>query len=111
MNVHNKTSPDDSTTHSNQLGGVMVRVPNSIVEGCGFDPWPIKPKTLKLAFSAFLLSLQHFGIRSKTGQPRVRIMCLGKVACLPADFYFCELVCKKSGLACPSSTKQDSFII
>ena len=44
----------------------------------------VKPKALKLVFAASLLSMQHL-VRSKTGRPSVKIMCLGKVAYLPTD--------------------------
>ena len=66
-------------TRQDRLGRVMVSVLSSTAEGRG-----IKPKTLKLVFAASPLSTQHYGVRAKSGRPRVKIMCPGKVACLPA---------------------------
>ena len=80
-------------------------------EGCGFDPLRVKLKTLKLVFAASSLSTQHLGVRAKTGRTRVRIICLGKVACLPVDCRFRGVAREKSGSNCRSSTKQDLFII
>ena len=57
----------------------------------GSIPSHVKTKTLKLVFAASPLSTQHLGVRAKTGQSRVRKMCLGKVACLPMDCCFHEL--------------------
>ena len=57
----------------------------------GLIPSRVKPKTLKLVFAASLLSTQQLGLRAETGSPQVRIMCLGTVACLPADFSSCGL--------------------
>ena len=45
------------------------------------------------------------------GRPIVKIMCLGKVARLPANCCFRELARSKSGSACRSSTKHGSLII
>ena len=42
-------------------------------------PGRVKPKTLKFIFAASPQSTKHLGVRAKTGQPRVRILCLGKV--------------------------------
>ena len=63
-------------------------------EGHGIDPWPGQTKDIKLVFSASPLSTQHLGVREKTGQPRIRIMCLGKLACLPVDCCIRELALK-----------------
>ena len=62
------------------------------------------PKTLKLVFAASPLHTQYLGVRAKTGRPRVRTMCLSKVACLPVD---CITAC----LACLSEVQsRTSFI-
>ena len=45
----------------------------------------VKPKTIKLVFVAFLLSIQHKGERAKTGWLGIVIMCQSVVTCLPAD--------------------------
>ena len=67
----------------------MARVLASSAEGRGFDR--VKPNTLKLVLAASPLSTQHLGVRAKTDRPKVRIKCLGKVACLLADCCFREL--------------------
>ena len=68
------------------LGGVMVNVLALSAEGRRLEPWPGQTKDLmKLVVAASPLSTQHKGVRAKTGWLRVRIMCLGKVACLTAD--------------------------
>ena len=48
----------------------------------GLIPGEFKSKTFKLVFAATRLSMQHLGVRAKTGGPRIRIMCLNKEACL-----------------------------
>ena len=89
----------------------MVSVLASSAGGRGFDPRPVQTKDIKIGICCF--SARHAALRSKSTDwlSRVRIMCLGKVACLPADCCFRELARKKSDSACQSSTKQDSFII
>jgi hypothetical protein len=42
---------------------------------CVFEPEGVKPKTIKLAFVASLLSTQHEGERAKTGWLIIRILC------------------------------------
>ena len=76
-----------------QVGGFIISVLALSAEHQGFNPFQIKPKTLKLVFAASPLSAQHLGVRAKTGWPRVRIMYVIKVACLPADCCFCEPAC------------------
>ena len=71
-----------STLLYDHLGGVMFSVLASSKEGRGLIPSWVKLKTLKLVFAASQLSTQ----------PRVRIMCLAKVACFPSDCCFRELV-------------------
>ena len=60
----------------------MVSVRATNAEGHWIDHWLSQTKGIKLVFAAFLLSTQNLGVRAKTGQPRVRIVCLGKVAFL-----------------------------
>ena len=76
------------------FGGVMVSVLASSAGGRGFDPRPGQTKDIKIGICCF--SARHAALRSKSKDwlPRVRIMCLGKVACLPADCCFRELARK-----------------
>jgi hypothetical protein len=53
--------------------------------------YQVKPKTIILVFSAFLLSMQYSGVRVKTGFLRIRFMCPSKVTCLLEDCCFSEL--------------------
>ena len=69
----------------------MVCVLASSAEVRWFDPRSGQTKDLKIGICCFPLSRQHLGVRTKTGRPRVRVMGLSKVACLPVDFCFCEL--------------------
>ena len=46
----------------------------------------VKPKTIKLAFAAYLLGTEHLGIRAKTGWLGIRIMCPSGATCLCADY-------------------------
>jgi hypothetical protein len=48
------------------------------------------PKTIKLTFVASPVSLQHLGIRSKTGWLGIRQMCQSEATCLPVDCCFSE---------------------
>ena len=66
----------------NRLGGVIVNVVASRQKVMGSIHAQVKPKTLKLVFSASPLSMQHLRVRAKTGRPIVRIMCLGKLSLL-----------------------------
>ena len=72
----------------------MVSVLASSAGGRGFDPRPGQTKDIKIGICCF--SARHAALRSKSKDwlPRVRIMCLGKVACLPADCCFRELARK-----------------
>ena len=48
----------------------------------------VKPKTIKLIFSASLLSTQYLGIGAKTSCLGIRIMCLSGMTCLTMDCLF-----------------------
>jgi hypothetical protein len=50
----------------------MVSVLASSAVDRGFKPRSVKPKTIKLVFVASPLSMQHLGIRAKTGWLRIR---------------------------------------
>ena len=67
----------------------MVSMLASSDEGRGFDPRPGQTKDISIAASP--LSTQHLRVRTKTRRLRVRIMCLGKMVCHPADCCFREL--------------------
>ena len=69
----------------------MVSVPAASAEGRVFAPRPGQTKDIKLVSVVSPLSMQHLGLRAKTGRPKFRIMCLGKVACIPVDCCFREL--------------------
>jgi diaminopimelate decarboxylase len=58
----------------------------------------VKPKIIKLIFVtiASRLSMQHLGVRAKTGWLRIRIMCLYGETCLSADCCFSELALKNT---------------
>ena len=73
------------------LGDVMVSLLASSAVGCGFEPRPGQTKDLKIDIAASQLGTQHLGVRAKTGWPRVKIMRLGKLACLAANCRFCDL--------------------
>ena len=45
----------------------MVSVLTLSAEGPGFDPWPGQTKDIKVVFDASPLSMQHLGVRAKTG--------------------------------------------
>ena len=79
------------------LNGVMIRLLATSAKGPGFYPQYGQTKTLKFVFAASLLSMQYLGVRANIGQSRVRLMCFGKVACLPRNCCFHELTHKKSG--------------
>ena len=53
------------------------------VEGCGFNGWMGQTKDIKIGVYCFFA--KHTALKSKTGCPRVTIMCLSKVAYIPAD--------------------------
>ena len=57
----------------------------------GLHPGWVKPKTLKLVFTASPLNTQYSGVRAKTDRLGVSIMCPSGVTCLPADYYFSVL--------------------
>ena len=76
----------------------IVRVFASTAESQGFHPQQGQTKDEKLAFTASLLSMHHLVVRAKTGHPRVRIMCLGKVACLTSDCFLSMLPYKSSSV-------------
>ena len=67
------------------LSDVMVRVPSVSVEVHVFEPWLSQTKVIKLIFASSPLSMQHSGVRAMNVLPRVKIMCLCKVAFLPVD--------------------------
>ena len=56
----------DLLTHKDRIGGVMVSVLASNAEGRGFDPCPGQTKDIEMVFAAFLLSMQHYGVRAKS---------------------------------------------
>ena len=64
----------------------MISVLTSGAEDRVFEP---RPNTFKLVFAA--LSMQHLGVRTWISRPRVRIICLDKVARLPVDSCFREI--------------------
>ena len=74
-----------------RLRGVMVRVLVSSAKGRGFDPRPGQTKDTKIDISFFSAKLAAFSSNSKTGRTKIRIICLGKMARLPADCSFREL--------------------
>ena len=51
----------------------------------------IKPRTIELVFVAFPLITQLLGVRAKTVQLGIMIMCQSAVTCLNADYCFNEL--------------------
>ena len=61
----------------------MVSVLTSSVEVCGLDPQPGQTKDFKIGIGCFSAKQAALRSTAKTGWPRVRIMCLDKVACLP----------------------------
>ena len=67
-----------SQVDSDRLGGVMGCVIAWSAEDRGSDPRPGETKDIKIGICCFTLSAQHLGVRAKTGQPGVRIVCLGK---------------------------------
>ena len=71
----------------------MVRVLVSILKGHGFDHKLGQTKDIRIGICNFTPKMQHLGLSVKTGQLRVRITCLNKVACLTADCCFHELAC------------------
>jgi hypothetical protein len=66
----------------NSISGVMVSVLSSCAVDRGFETRRVKPKTIKLVFAAFPLSTQLYGVRTKIGWLRIRIMCPSGVTCL-----------------------------
>ena len=63
---------------------VLICMLSSGVEGRRFDSRPGLTKDIKI--DMFSSAKQgHLGKRAKTLRPRVRIMCLSTVACLPVD--------------------------
>ena len=69
------------------------------------DPCPGQTKDSKINNNCFSSKHTALRVRAKTIQPRVRIMSLSKVVCLPV------LLQLNSGSACVSSTKQVSCIM
>ena len=70
----------------------MVSVLASGVVDCRFEPYRIKPKTIKLVFVASPLSMQqHYGERVRTGWLGIRIMCSSGATCQSATFCFGNL--------------------
>ena len=70
----------------------MVSVLASSAAGRGFDPRPGQTKDIIIGICHF--SAKHAASRSKskdTGRSRVKLMCFGKVTCLPAECCFFEL--------------------
>jgi len=58
----------------------------------GASPGRVKPKTIRLVFVAVSpLSVQHKGVRAKTGWLGIRIMCPSGATYLSADCCFSEL--------------------
>ena len=57
----------------------------------GFEPGSGQIKTIKLVFAASPLSMQHYGVRAKTGWLKIRIMYQSGATCLSTDCYFSEL--------------------
>ena len=75
------------------IGGVMVSVHASSVIDRGFVGFSlgwVKPKTYTIGFVASPLSMQHKGVRAKTGWLGIRIMCPSRASCLPTDCCFSE---------------------
>ena len=66
----------------------MVSVLSSSAEGRGFDPWPGHTKDIKIGICCF--SAKHESLRSKsthkTCHPKVKKICLVKVAHLPVEY-------------------------
>ena len=78
--------------HLNRIGGVVVSVLAMRVQYIvGLSPNRVKPKTMKLVFVASLLSMQHLGVRTKTGYLGMRIKYLSEETCLAADCCFSKL--------------------
>ena len=63
---------------------------------------------MKLVFVTSQLTMQHYGVRAKTGWPVIRIMCRSGATCLPVDCYSSELPLSISNEMCWSSTMQIS---
>ena len=72
------------------LGCVMVSVLTLSTKGHWFNPWSGQIKDTRLVFVASLLSIQHLREGAKTGGPIFRIICQGKMACLPGYYCFHE---------------------
>ena len=51
----------------------------------GSSSFRVKPRTIQLVFAISLLGTWHKGGRAMTGKLEIRIRCLSRVACLPAD--------------------------
>ena len=56
----------------------------------------VKPKSIKFAFVAFLLSTQHKGIRAENGWLEIGIMCRSVATCLPVNCCFIEIALQRS---------------
>ena len=51
----------------------------------------VKPKTIKLVFTATSVSVQLQGVRGKNGWFGIMIMCPSEATCLPGNFCVSEL--------------------
>ena len=72
-----------------QIGGVMVSVLASSAVNHEIEPWS-RQRLENWYLLLLCYTMQHKGIRTKTGWPGFRIMCLTKIR-LPSDC-FSELV-------------------
>jgi hypothetical protein len=57
----------------------------------GSSPDRLKLKTIKIIFAAFPLNMQHWGVRTKTGWLKIRMMCPIGGTYIPTDCCFSEL--------------------
>ena len=72
-------------------GDVMVSVFASSAIDSVFEPRSRQTKWLKLVSVASPLSMQHKGVRAKTGWIGIRIICPGAATCLSEDCCFSQL--------------------
>ena len=101
---------EDSTLKKNHICSVMFSMlVSSAVDDLFSDRDWVKPKTIQLVFIAGPLSMQHYGVRAKTGWLRIRKKCIRVVwHFYPWTVVFSELALKIFNSVCWSSTKQTS---
>ena len=90
----------------NRISDIMANMLASSSVDLDSSPGLVKSYTLKLVFVASSLSMQYYGVRTKTGWLGIRIMCPSGATCQHRLFQWASTIKIWPDSVCWSRTKQ-----